>query len=26
VKYHYRLFVTQREKVALLNMLRTCRG
>ncbi|MFE3449993.1 HNH endonuclease family protein [Nonomuraea sp. NPDC059194] len=26
VKHHYRLFVTRREKVALLNMLRTCRG
>ncbi|AWS45815.1 HNH endonuclease family protein [Streptosporangium sp. 'caverna'] len=26
VKYHYRLFVTRSEKVALLNMLRTCRG
>lgn len=24
VKHHYRLFVTPREKVALLNMLRTC--
>lgn len=24
VKRHYRLFVTRREKVALLNMLRTC--
>lgn len=24
VKHHYRLFVTRREKVALLNMLRTC--
>ncbi|MDP9842788.1 HNH endonuclease family protein [Streptosporangium lutulentum] len=26
VKHHYRLFVTRQEKVALLNMLRTCRG
>lgn len=26
VKHHYRLFMTRREKVALLNMLRTCRG
>ncbi|MEU7895346.1 HNH endonuclease family protein [Nonomuraea sp. NPDC049152] len=26
VKHHYRLFVTRKEKVALLNMLRTCRG
>jgi hypothetical protein len=25
VKHHYRLFVTRSEKVALLNMLRTCR-
>ncbi|MEV4110713.1 HNH endonuclease family protein [Nonomuraea sp. NPDC049695] len=25
VKRHYRLFVTKKEKVALLNMLRTCR-
>ncbi|MBE1566035.1 HNH endonuclease family protein [Nonomuraea africana] len=25
VKHHYRLFVTRKEKVALLNMLRTCR-
>ncbi|MED7923972.1 HNH endonuclease family protein [Nonomuraea sp. LP-02] len=25
VKHHYRLFVTRRERVALLNMLRTCR-
>ncbi|GHE49012.1 hypothetical protein GCM10017673_58230 [Streptosporangium violaceochromogenes] len=25
VKHHYRLFVTREEKVALLNMLRTCR-
>lgn len=25
VKHHYRLFVTRREKIALLNMLRTCR-
>ncbi|WP_240506511.1 HNH endonuclease family protein [Thermoactinospora rubra] len=24
VKHHYRLFVTRKEKVALLNMLRTC--
>ena len=24
VKHHYRLFVTRNEKVALLNMLRTC--
>lgn len=24
VKYHYRLFVTRKEKVALTNMLRTC--
>ncbi|KAB8196323.1 DUF1524 domain-containing protein [Nonomuraea phyllanthi] len=24
VKHHYRLFVTRRERVALLNMLRTC--
>ncbi|MGN9837518.1 HNH endonuclease family protein [Nonomuraea sp. H19] len=24
VKHHYRLFVTSREKVALINMLRTC--
>lgn len=26
VKHHYRLSVTRKEKVALLNMLRTCRG
>ncbi|MEV4745256.1 HNH endonuclease family protein [Streptosporangium sp. NPDC049248] len=26
VKRHYRLFVTRKEKVALLNMLRTCRS
>ncbi|MCP2347256.1 HNH endonuclease family protein [Nonomuraea roseoviolacea] len=26
VKHHYRLSVTRRERVALLNMLRTCRG
>ncbi|GAA3583271.1 HNH endonuclease family protein [Nonomuraea rosea] len=26
VKHHYRLFVTRSEKVALLNMLRTCGG
>ncbi len=26
VKHHYRLFVTRKEKVALLNMLRTCRS
>ncbi|MFD1930024.1 MULTISPECIES: HNH endonuclease family protein [Nonomuraea] len=26
VKHHHRLFVTRKEKVALLNMLRTCRG
>lgn len=26
VKHHYRLFVTRKEKKALLNMLRTCRG
>ncbi|MBT2227808.1 HNH endonuclease family protein [Nonomuraea sp. NEAU-A123] len=25
VKHHYRLFVTRKEKVSLLNMLRTCR-
>ncbi|GII63225.1 hypothetical protein Skr01_33100 [Sphaerisporangium krabiense] len=25
VKYHYRLFVTRGEKMALLNMLRTCK-
>ncbi|MEU6721835.1 HNH endonuclease family protein [Nonomuraea sp. NPDC046802] len=25
VKHHYRLFVTRKEKVALVNMLRTCR-
>lgn len=25
VKHHYRLFVTKREKKALINMLRTCR-